>query len=135
MDAASSASAAGTGAAAPAASVGDTAAAAAASAGDGQAVGVGLGAAVALSQASGAGSEVDEETKVMIRQTAEWFHANPEKSKVRRLVARRSWQGKGGDGDRRGATCPRFIYSRCCWQGFKAWLTFGLNRRSHMCHQ
>ena len=96
MDAASSASAAGTGAAAPAASVGDrAAAAAAASAGDGQAVGVGLGAAVALSQASGAGSEVDEETKVMIRQTAEWFHANPEKSKVRRLVARLAGQGGG----------------------------------------
>ncbi|CAM9858906.1 unnamed protein product [Scytosiphon promiscuus] len=44
-------------------------------------LGVGLGAAVALSQASNA-SEVDEETKITIRQTAEWFHANPDKSKI-----------------------------------------------------
>lgn len=43
---------------------------------------------MALSQAAGAGSEVDEETKVMIRQTAEWFHANPEKSKVRCALSR-----------------------------------------------
>lgn len=45
---------------------------------------VGLGAAVSLSQAASGGMEVDEETKIMIRQTAEWFHANPDKSKVGR---------------------------------------------------
>lgn len=44
--------------------------------------GVGLEAAVALSQAAGSG-EVDDATKLMIRQTAEWFNANPDKSKVR----------------------------------------------------
>lgn len=45
---------------------------------------VGLGAAVALSQAAAAATgEVDDATKLMIRQTAEWFHANPDKSKVR----------------------------------------------------
>lgn len=47
--------------------------------GDGQ---VGLGAAVALSQAASGAMEIDEETKIMIRQTAQWFHANPIKSKV-----------------------------------------------------
>lgn len=47
--------------------------------GEGQ---VGLGAAVALSQAASGAVEVDEETKIMIRQTAQWFHANPIKSKV-----------------------------------------------------
>ncbi|CAM9483421.1 unnamed protein product, partial [Laminaria digitata] len=41
-----------------------------------------LGAAVALSQAASGAVEIDEETKIMIRQTAQWFHANPVKSKV-----------------------------------------------------
>lgn len=47
--------------------------------GEGQ---VGLGAAVALSEAASLGTELTVETKDMIRQTAQWFHANPDKSKV-----------------------------------------------------
>lgn len=36
-----------------------------------------------MSQASGGHGEPSLETKMMIRQTAEWFNANPDKSKVR----------------------------------------------------
>lgn len=75
--AAAAAATAGAGASA----IGDAAEAGAEGAGKGEGQ-VGLGAAVALSQAASGAAEVDEETKIMIRQTAQWFHANPVKSKV-----------------------------------------------------
>lgn len=63
-----------------AASGGSASATKAAAWGEGQ---VGLGAAVAISEAVSLGTELTTETKDMIRQTAQWFHANPDKSKVK----------------------------------------------------